>query len=77
MVRTPHPNPGDAGFARDLDSQVGRIGHHQVAHPVVAIDERGGRRALDHTDIRARIDVSALECPHIARKTKDAVRVGA
>jgi hypothetical protein len=46
-----------------------------VAHAVVAIDERGRRRALDDADIRARIDVSALERSHIARKTKDAVGV--
>ena len=48
-----------------------------MAHAVVAVDQRGRGAALDHLDVRARIDVAALEGAHVAGQAEDAVRVRA
>ena len=48
-----------------------------MAHAVVAVDQRGRGRALDHLDLGLRIDHAALELAHIAREPEDAVRVRA
>ena len=53
------------------------MGHHHVAHAVVAVDQRGGGAALDHLDRRLRIDGAALELAHIGREPEDAVGVRA
>ena len=47
MIGAPRADPGETGLARDLDRQVGHIGHHQMAHAVVAVDQRGRGAALD------------------------------
>ena len=46
MVRAPRADPGDTGRARELDRGLGGARHHQVAHAVVAVDQRGRRRRL-------------------------------
>ena len=51
MVGAPHADPADARLARDLDREIGGVGHHQMAHAVVAVDQRGRGAALDHLDV--------------------------
>jgi len=46
-----------------------------MAHAVVAVDERGCRRALDNADIRLRVDVTTFDGAHIAGQSEDAVGI--
>ena len=48
-----------------------------MAHAVVAVDERGRGPALQHRDVRTRIERAALELAHIAGESEDAVGVRA
>ena len=61
MIGIPRADPADAGRARQLDREIGRVGHHQMADAVVAIDQRGRRRALQHLDVGLGIDPAGLD----------------
>ena len=77
VIGAARADPAHAGGARKLDGEIGGGGHHHMAHAVVAIDQRGRGRTLDHCDVRLRIHDAALELAHIAGKAKHAMRVGA
>ena len=77
MVGAAHADPRHAGLARDLDREIGGIGHHQVTHAVVAVDQRGGRAALEHLDVGARIEDAGLELLDVTRQPENAVRIRA
>ena len=61
MVRHAHADPGDAAFARQLDGGFQRAGHDQMAHAVVAVDQRGRRRGALDLDVGTRIGRAELE----------------
>ena len=77
VVRAPRPDPGDAGRARQLDRGLGGARHHQVAHAVVAVDQRGRRRRFGHPDVGRAIDAAGAQAAHVLRQSEHAVRVGA
>jgi len=77
VVRAPRAHPGDADLACDLDRGLGRARHHQVAHAVVAVDQRGRRCGLGDLDIWPRVHSARLQPPHILRQPEHAVGVGA
>ena len=77
MVGAPHADPGDAGLARNLDGEIGGVGHHQMAHAIVAVDEGSSGSALQDLDGGARIEMSAPKQTHIAGEPEDAVRIRA
>jgi hypothetical protein len=54
-----------------------RSGHHHVAHAMVAVDQRGRGRTLDHGDVSLWIHHAAFELAHIAGKAEYAVGIGA
>jgi hypothetical protein len=56
---------------------VSRARHHEVAHAIVAIDQRGRRAAFVDDDVRTRIDPASFQSPDILRQAKNAVRVAA
>jgi hypothetical protein len=77
MVRAPHADPRHAGLARQRNRGLGSARHHQVAHAVVAVDQRGRGRALRDRDVRMRIEAARLEPPNVLRQAEHAVRVRA
>ena len=77
MVRSAHADPADAGVARERDRGVGGAAHHQMAHAVVAVDQRGRRRGLGDRDVRLGVEPAGADAADILRQAKDAVGVGA
>jgi hypothetical protein len=77
VPRVAAADPGDAVLARKFDGGLRRLGDDQMAHAVVSIDQRSGRRAARHGDIGPRIGGAELEPLHVLRQAEDAVRVGA
>ena len=77
VVRHAQADPGDAAVARQRDGGLGRARHHQMAHAVVAVDQRGRRRGAIHLDVGARIEPADLQPMHVLRQPEHAVRVGA
>ena len=75
VVRVRRADPGDAVVAREGDRGLGGAAHHQVAHAVVAIDQRGRGRGLVDLDIRPRVDGARLVAADVVRQAEDAVRV--
>ena len=71
------PDPGDAGFTREFDRDLGGPRHHQMTHAVIAIDESRGGRGAFHLDIGRRINAARLDAQDILRQAENAVRVGA
>jgi hypothetical protein len=69
-------DPGDAVLAREFDRRFRRLGDDEMAHAVVAIDQRGGRRRARHRDIGPRIGRAELEALHVLRQAEDAMGVG-
>ena len=57
----PTPDARASSMAR-----LAAVGHHQMADAVVAIDQRGRGRTLDHLDVGLRIDPPRLSVAHIA-----------
>ena len=77
MVGAADADPADAGLARKLDREIGGIGHHQVTHAVVAVDQCGRRTSLEHLDVGARIEDAGLELLDVTRKAENAMRIRA
>ena len=77
MVRAAHADPADAGVARELDRGLGGARHHQMAHAVVAVDQRGRGRGLLDPDVGLRIDAAAAQPLDVLRQPEHAVGVGA
>ena len=77
MVAHSRAHPGNAcGFGL-LDRRHRGKTHDQMAHAVVAVDERGGRTLLYDVYMRTRVDPARLEAPQIKRQADHAVRVAA
>jgi hypothetical protein len=68
---------GNAAFARQFDRGFRRARHHQMAHAVVAVDQRGRRRGALDLDVRPRIGRVQLQPLNVLRQPEHAVRVGA
>ena len=51
VARHEAADPGDAALARQLDGGFGGARHHQMAHAVVAVDQRGRRRGAVDLDV--------------------------
>ena len=75
MIGAARADPANPRRARQLDRELGGIGHYQVTHALIAVDQRGGGGALEHCDGGARIERAALELAHVAGQAKHAVRV--
>ena len=77
MARHAAADPGHAAFARELDRGFRRARDDEMAHAVVAVDQRGRRRAARDLDVGARIGRSQFQPLHILRQAEHAMRVGA
>ena len=77
MVAHSRAHPRDACVLGLRDGGHGGKAHDEMAHGVVAIDERGARALLYQANIRARLDTSCLEAPQIERKANHAVGIAA
>ena len=75
MIGAPCADPADSARARQFDRELRGIAHDNMAHAIVAIDERSGGPALDHADRRLRVHHAAPELAHIARQPKHAVGI--
>ena len=76
VVAHPHPHPGDARPLGLLDRHLGRPAHHQVAHAVVAVDDRRGGIVLEHADRRPHVHPTGPDPSDVLRQPEDAVSVG-
>ena len=70
-------DPGDTDVAGFLDRFFRREAHHQMAHAVVAVDQRHTRRFALDADMRRKIDRVALDAADVLRQAEHAVAVGA
>ena len=77
MVRAARADPADAGIAGKLDRGLGGARHHQMAHAVVAVDQRGRCRGLLDADVGLRIDAAAAHPVDVLPQPEHAVGVGA
>jgi hypothetical protein len=77
MVRTPHADPADARFARKRDRGVRGAAHHEMAHAVVAVDQRRRGRGFRDGDPRLCVEAAGADAADILRQAKDAVGIGA
>ncbi len=70
-------DPTHARGTREFHGELSGVGHHHMAHTVVAVDQGGRWTAFEHADGRTRVDGAALKLAHIAREAKDAVGIRA
>jgi hypothetical protein len=77
VVRSAHADPGDAGIPRERDRGIGGAAHHQMAHGVVAVDQRRRRRGPGYGDARLGVEAASTDAADILRQTKNAVGIGA
>ena len=71
-----HAHPTDARLLRQLGGDRGGAAHHEVAHPVVAIDQRGGGGGAVDRDVGRPVDGPALDTADVLRQAEDAVGIG-
>jgi hypothetical protein len=77
MVRATHADPADPGFARERNRGVRGAAHHEMAHAVVAVDQRRRRSGLGDGDIRLGVEAAGADAADILRQAEDAMRIGA
>ncbi len=77
MVGELRVDPADAGRARFLDCDPGGAAHHQMAHAVVAVDQRGRGLLAHHADVGLGVEAAGFDAAGILRQPADAVAVGA
>ncbi len=77
MIAVMRADPADAVFRRDLGRQFRRALHHEMAHGVVAIEQRHRACAAFHADIGIGIETASLQTREIARQAEDTVAVAA
>ena len=70
-------DPADAGGLGLLDREVRGAAHHQVAHGIVAVDQRRRGPVADHADVRLGVDAAGPDAAHIKRQPDHAVGVAA
>ena len=70
-------DPADAGCFGLFDRKLGGAPHHQMAHAVVAVDQRRRRPLAHHADIRLGIDAAGADAAHVERQPDHAMGVGA
>ena len=68
-------DPRDARHARLVDGELGGARHDQMAHAVVAVDERHAGPLLQHANVGAELDPAGANAPRIVRQADDAVAV--
>ena len=76
MVRAAHADPADPGVTGEIDRRFGGARHHQMAHAVVAIDQRGRGRGLFDADVGLRIDAAAAHAVDVLPQPEHTVGVG-
>ena len=77
MIAHARPDPGRARLLRLRNRCLGGKAHDQMAHAVVAVDQRGRGLLSDEANVRALVDPVRLEAAHIKRQANDAVGVAA
>ena len=70
-------NPADAGRLGLVDGELRGAAHHQMAHGVVAVDQRRRGPVADDADVRLGIDAAGADPPHIERQPDDAMGIAA
>ena len=71
------PDPADPVAARPPDGLVGAEFHHQMAEPVVAVDQRHRAAFARDADTGPRVVAAGAQALQITRQAKDAVTVAA
>jgi hypothetical protein len=77
VIRMHRADPGGAGGFCFLNGQRGGALHHQVAHAVVAVDQRHRRALGGDADVRREIDTTRLEAPDVGDEADHTVTVRA
>ena len=77
MVAHARADPADAGCLGLLDGELGGASHHQMAHAVVAVDQRRRRPVADDADVRLGIDAAGADAADIERQPDDAMGIAA
>ena len=77
MVAVLRVDPGDAGGARLFDRDLGGALHDEVAHAVVAVQQRGRGLLAHHADVGPDVKTAGLDAAGILRQPADAVAVRA
>ena len=70
-------DPADAGRLGLFDGEMRGAAHHQVAHGIVAVDQRRRGPVADHADIRLGIDAAGPDTAHIERQPDHAMGIAA
>ena len=77
MIAHARADPADAGGLGLLDRQMRGAAHDQVAHGIVAVDERGRGPVADHADVGLGVDAAGANAADIERQPDHAVGVAA
>jgi hypothetical protein len=77
MIAHACADPADPRPLRLFDGEFRGPAHHQMAHAVVAVEERGRRPLFEHLDVGVPVDAAGLDSAHIERHAEHAVGVGA
>ena len=70
-------DPADAGRLGFLDGEMCGAAHHQMAHGIVAIEQRRRGPVAHHADIRLGVDAAAADAAHIERQPDHAMGIAA
>jgi hypothetical protein len=76
VVRTAHADPADARLARERNRGVRGAAHHEMAHAIIAIDQRRRSRSLGDGDARRGVEAAGTDAADILREAEDAVGIG-
>src|SRR5512138_294744 len=77
VIAVMHANPRNAGALRLFDRFQRGGPHHDMAHAVVAVEERHAVALALDTYVRSQIDSARANASNVLRKSEDAVSLRA
>jgi hypothetical protein len=77
MIAHACAHPADSGDLGLFDRQFGGATHHQMAHAIVAVDQRRRSALADHANIRLGVDAAGAEATNVKRQPDHAMGVAA
>ena len=77
MIAHARPDPTDTGFLSFFDCQYGGAVHYQMAHAVVAVDQRHRCAFADDANIRRGIDAAGAQPAYVKRQPNHAMSIAA
>ena len=77
MIAHARPDPTDTGFLSFFDCQYCGAVHYQMAHAVVAVDQRHRCAFADDANIRRGIDAAGAQPAYVKRQPNHAMSIAA